>query len=484
MSSIRHTGLTLCKACVRTLVRWQSIAGCILLAAGLLLAGCATRTTNLSPENSDASQIPASWKPHLLYMLPAPEPRLHVEVDAVAGCEPRETDLNELRQFLSTYCNKPGGIEIVRSDVIPAEAAKGFSATALARRYINGPDTNNASPAAFMYVLFYNGPKSAKPYTEVLPYPAIYFNARYLSGSARDEALLHETAHMLGLVQRTSGMFLHCPKETCLMNADLRMRLQLLGRQIELCADCVAELAASSTQPPPANLRFVGPVLVRSESNYQVLILPDRILLLVGGSLERGVRQFVDRVHSEKPDNTGRRYVECIARSEVLDDPAKLAAVMTDFKNDPFEIVRQYGPKTWLRACVGGYIGRAQYAKSVAMLREAIVSDSKDDWSYNQLAWIEATVPDASVRNGTEAVTAAIKACELTEWRNWRGIDTLAAAYAEAGDFKRAIEFQEQALRTGNPTEVDRKAMRERLSLYQQSKPFRLKIGSEDAETH
>jgi len=63
--------------------------------------------------------------------------------------------------------------------------------------------------------------------------------------------------------------------------------------------------------------------------------------------------------------------------------------------------------------------------------------------------------------------------CELTEWKNWSFIDTLAAAYAEAGDFKRAIEFQQQALRTGNPTESEQKEMRERRSLYEQSKPFR-----------
>src|SRR5207247_224883 len=102
-----------------------------------------------------------------------------------------------------------------------------------------------------------------------------------------------------------------------------------------------------------------------------------------------------------------------------------------------------------------------------------ILLDSSDDSSYNQLAWIRATCSDASVRNGKEAVSAASKTCELTEWKDWEFIDTLAAAYAEAGDFKRAIEFQQQALRTGNPSESEQKEMRERLSLYELSKPFR-----------
>jgi len=80
---------------------------------------------------------------------------------------------------------------------------------------------------------------------------------------------------------------------------------------------------------------------------------------------------------------------------------------------------------------------------------------------------------DPAVRNGSDAISAAKKACELTQWNNWRKIDTLAAAYAEAGDFKRAIEFQEQALRMGDPTESEQKTMRERLSLYKQSHPWR-----------
>ena len=460
----------------------------------LVLAGCSTPVARKSQANSGFAQTPQ--KTHLLYLLPSPHSRLYVEVDAVEGCEPKDIALQKLKEFLSAHCDKPDGIEIVRSDVIPIKAARGISPRALARKYINGPDKITASTPAFMYVLFYNyalcgdsavakaghpgastpparRPEVGNPYAEVLPYPTIYFNPRYFLGMAKNQTLLHETGHLLGLVSRRfDPRDLHCPNPACLMNAHLRPYRWLIGKtQKQLCPECTAELSQHSRQSPRSNLRFVGPVLVRSEAGYHVLSLPDRVRLVFKELTEQDCQHFAAAVHAEMPNQELR--VDCLAGDELLEDSAKLREMINRLQADPLDRVRNAGPKALLRACMARYDHFGQHANYVETLRQAILLDGKDAWCYNQLAWVQATCSDASVRNGKEAVAAATKACELTGWRNWQFVDTLAAACAEAGDFKRAVELQEQALRTGAPIRSEQKAMQERVRLYKQSQPFR-----------
>lgn len=103
---------------------------------------------------------------------------------------------------------------------------------------------------------------------------------------------------------------------------------------------------------------------------------------------------------------------------------------------------------------------------------QAIRIDSTNASAWNNLGWLRATCPIASMRNGKEAVEAATKACDFSNWKNWTRIDTLAAAFAEAGDFKQAIKFQEQALGLNGANKMERKEMENRLALYQEQKPF------------
>lgn len=89
----------------------------------------------------------------------------------------------------------------------------------------------------------------------------------------------------------------------------------------------------------------------------------------------------------------------------------------------------------------------------------------------NDLAWIRATCPDPAVRDGRRAVEAATRMCELAGGGDHRAFDTLAAAYAEAGDFDAAVEWQRKALERADESEwAD---FRARLDLYRARTPHR-----------
>jgi tetratricopeptide (TPR) repeat protein len=106
-------------------------------------------------------------------------------------------------------------------------------------------------------------------------------------------------------------------------------------------------------------------------------------------------------------------------------------------------------------------------------------------WAHSERAWILATYPDARIRDGKRAVAAATRAAELTNWKDRNVLRSLAAAYAEAGDFANAVRWEQRGVELEqeylerfppNPsglgtTHVDRG----RLSLYMAGKPFRMR---------
>jgi len=126
------------------------------------------------------------------------------------------------------------------------------------------------------------------------------------------------------------------------------------------------------------------------------------------------------------------------------------------------------------------YVARANiftqtknYQQAVRDLQAAVEMKSRrPERVLNSLAWLRATCPQATVRNGKEAVTLALRACELSEWKDWGIIDTLAAAYAEQGDFDRAIKYQKQVLQIGKSSNELEK-IKEHLVLYEQHRPYR-----------
>ena len=89
-------------------------------------------------------------------------------------------------------------------------------------------------------------------------------------------------------------------------------------------------------------------------------------------------------------------------------------------------------------------------------------------------AWFRATCPNASSRNGQQAVKDAKAACSIMIWKDEHMIDTLAVAYAETGDFNSAVQYAAQALAVKGILPDSTKLFQQHLALFQQHKPIRL----------
>jgi tetratricopeptide (TPR) repeat protein len=118
-----------------------------------------------------------------------------------------------------------------------------------------------------------------------------------------------------------------------------------------------------------------------------------------------------------------------------------------------------------------GALGRrAQAARHFAL---AVEGEPDNVFLLNRLGWLLATSPEDGVRDAAGAVEAGERAVRLTSRQDPVSLDTLAAAYAEAGRFADAVatarEALEAAARRGRPD----RALADRLSLYASGRTFR-----------
>lgn len=91
------------------------------------------------------------------------------------------------------------------------------------------------------------------------------------------------------------------------------------------------------------------------------------------------------------------------------------------------------------------------------------------------LAWIMATTKNQDLYEPQKALTLAQRACVLTDYKDPRFLDTLAAALAANGDFTKAIEFTEKAIKLAQSKGRKdlAKDFKTHLRLYQTNQPYR-----------
>ncbi len=107
--------------------------------------------------------------------------------------------------------------------------------------------------------------------------------------------------------------------------------------------------------------------------------------------------------------------------------------------------------------------------------REAVRLKPDYAKALNDLAWTLATDKNPAIRNGAEAVRFAELANTMTRSKNPNALDTLAAAYAQAGRYPEAVTTAQKAaeLATAGKNEKLAEDIRARAELYRTERPYR-----------
>lgn len=119
------------------------------------------------------------------------------------------------------------------------------------------------------------------------------------------------------------------------------------------------------------------------------------------------------------------------------------------------------------------------YRAAIDDLRASLKLNDQNEGAWNALARLRATAPDATCRDGAESVRLARKAVALANKSAYGPTDTLAAAYAEANDYPRAVETERLAMAAAGREIRDtaraqnfQKAAAGRLHLYEQHQAY------------
>ncbi|MEM9352602.1 MAG: tetratricopeptide repeat protein [Planctomycetota bacterium] len=135
--------------------------------------------------------------------------------------------------------------------------------------------------------------------------------------------------------------------------------------------------------------------------------------------------------------------------------------------------ILQAAPQNFLalRSRGDAYLNLGQHIEAVADFNRALQLNAEDTLLLNNLAWVLSTSPDEEVRDGKRSIELATKACMLTEYKKPHILSTLAAAYAESGDFETAVKWSSQAVEMDDPEHSGQLA--EELESYKQGTPWR-----------
>lgn len=189
------------------------------------------------------------------------------------------------------------------------------------------------------------------------------------------------------------------------------------------------------------------------------------------------------------PDNTD--WIMQLASYYQMDDRPRLAIRLLD------KLI-ELEPEDWRAQRLRGdaKLSIGEHKSALADYEEAItkletmrskgstdseaVSPAESDLDYsgllNNLAWVLATSPNDDLRDGERSVELGLKACEVSNYEAAHILSTLAAGYAEVGDFEKARKWAAKAVELGEQEDDETNQLdqlKQELESYKAEKPWR-----------
>lgn len=134
-----------------------------------------------------------------------------------------------------------------------------------------------------------------------------------------------------------------------------------------------------------------------------------------------------------------------------------------------------YDGEAWVNLSEA-YVLQGRWADALDAAQRCANNAPRDPACLLRLAWLQATLPPAQMRDGAAALQNAQDGLKLLGAPDAQALDALAAAYAETGRLDEAVRTQERAVQlagaAANPAAAE--PLEQRLAQYKSHQPYRL----------
>lgn len=176
-------------------------------------------------------------------------------------------------------------------------------------------------------------------------------------------------------------------------------------------------------------------------------------------------RKAIEELLNEKePDLEALNYAGIAAH--VMKDPELLLRI--------FQVILKQDENNENAICQipSVYIALKQYDKAVEAFEKSVKQFPENPTALNNYSWFLSTTDQDAFRDGKKALELALKASQATDYKQAYILSTLAAAYAETGDFENAIKTVQKALEDEKDEKLT-KELKNELESYKHNKPVR-----------